>query len=68
MRYNKILTVKRTVCFLCLCSSLIAPAQNKAANDTVAIPFITEAEKPDGSKTEIRIIKDGCLLKSPDGK
>jgi hypothetical protein len=48
--------------------SLSASAQNDAVEDTIARPAITETGKPDGTKKEMKIGKDGGSLVSSDGK
>ena len=59
--------MKKIVVFLLLLVSLNTAAQNDAVEDTAAKPVITAVGKPDGTKTEIKINKDGGSLKSSDG-
>lgn len=55
------------IVFAFLLFTVIAPAQNDT-EDTVATPVVTQVGKPDGVKSEIKLNKDGGLLKSSDAK
>ncbi len=50
-----------------LFTAINASAQNKKTEDSLVIPLITAAGKPDGKKTEIKIKKDEARLRSSDG-
>ena len=57
--------MKKTIVFALLFVAVNISAQNDA--DTAAKPIITAVGKPDGTKTEIKVPKDGSTLKSSDG-
>lgn len=59
--------MKKIVLIIFLSMSLSASAQNAAAEDTIATRVITDVGKPQGTKSETRIDKDGGNLESTDG-
>jgi hypothetical protein len=60
--------MKKILVVIHLLTSLFAFAQNEVAEDTIARPAITEAGKPDGTRNEMKIGKDGGTITSSDGQ
>jgi Holliday junction resolvase RusA-like endonuclease len=58
--------MKKIIISVLLFVSMTASAQNEVLEDTLAKPVITAVGKPDGTKTAIKINKDGSSLKSSD--
>ncbi len=59
--------MKKIIAFALLFISIKTTAQNEAVEDTASKPVITGVGKPDGTKTAIKINKDGSSLQSSDG-
>ena len=59
--------MKKILAYVLLFVSVNVSAQNNAVEDTAATPVITAIGKPNGTKSEIKINKDGSNLRSSDG-
>lgn len=59
--------MKKIIAIVLFFVSVTATAQNDATEDTASKPVITAVGKPDGTKKEIKVLKDGGSLRSSDG-